>query len=189
MPWYRFKVEYCTSACVASLNGIVDVQSEIGYGTTVKIDVKLELPSERSNTVSTEGQALSQLHGHKAGLVGFDIYPNIRETPTGILSKQAAKSLTLKSSSVRAIKKGYGLETAVVTSIDSECADIDILLMAESHCQRTHSADSQPRQKPWIVLCSNLILDYRSVSHVNGPIVNLSQPYVNSFTLSPQSIF
>jgi signal transduction histidine kinase len=168
---------------VASLGGHIDIQSEVQQGTTVKVTATVESLAEISNTDLTQDvhrEALLQLKSRKVGLVGFDIYPDIRETSTGILSTQAKKSLAIKSSLTRAIEKGFGLKAVTATALNSADADIDILMTTESHFRDANPAAGPPRERPLIVLCSNLTLDYRSVSHANGPVIYLSQPYVHS---------
>lgn len=164
---------------VASIDGTIDIHSEVGYGTRVDVKVVLEsLPETESPDLSPKlhNEALSQLNALKVGLVAIDVYPDIQETPTGILSKQVKRSLVVKSSLTRAMEKVFGLDTVTVASLDSESEDIDILMTTESHFQRTQLATSRQRALPLIVLCSNLTLDYRSVSNVNGPVIYLSQP-------------
>jgi hypothetical protein len=164
---------------VAAINGTIDIQSEVGYGTKVEVKVVLD------SFLETESQgfarkpysdAWSQSNARQVGLVGFDLYPDIQETPTGILSKQAKRRLVVKASLTRAIKKSFGLETVTIASLDSESEGMDILMITESHFRTTQSATSWQRTLPLIILCSKLTLDYRSVSHVNGPIIYLSQP-------------
>jgi hypothetical protein len=121
---------------VASIDGAIDIESEVVYGTKVEAKVILEsLPEAGSSDFAWKpyNEALSLSNYHKVGLVAIDIYPDIQEILTGILSKQARKSLVLKSSLTEALEKGFGLETAIVDSLDSEPEDIDILMTTESH--------------------------------------------------------
>jgi signal transduction histidine kinase len=164
---------------VASINGTVNIQSEVGYGTKVEVKVILESLPETGRSDFTRkpyNEALSLSNIHKVGLVALDIYPDFQETLTGILSKQARRNLVLKSSLSPAIEKGFGLEIVTVDSLDSESEGVDILMTTESYFRATHSASSRQRTLPLIILCSKLTLDYRSVSHVNGPVIYLSQP-------------
>jgi hypothetical protein len=72
------------------------------------------------------------------------------------------------------------LKAVTATALNSADADIDILMTTESHFRDANPAAGPPRERPLIVLCSNLTLDYRSVSHANDPVIYLSQPYVHS---------
>jgi hypothetical protein len=169
----------CPGTELGLINGTIDIQSEVGYGTKVEVKVLLDsfLETEsQSFTRKPYSDAWSQSNARQVGLVAFDLYPDIQETPTGILSKQAERILVVKASLTRAIKKSFGLETAIIASLDSESEGIDILMTTESHFRTTQSAKSRQRTLPLIILCSKLTLDYRSVSHVNGPIIYLSQP-------------
>src|ERR1700738_911679 len=75
---------------VTSINGTIDIQSEIGYGTKVEVKVILEsLPETGSSSLTRKSynEALSQSKARRVGLVSLDVYLDIEETPTGILSK------------------------------------------------------------------------------------------------------
>ncbi len=164
---------------VTSINGTVDIQSEVGYGTKVEVKVILDLlPGLESHDFSPRPckDALSRSNARKVGLVALDVYPDIQDTPTGILSKRAKRSLVVRSSLARAMEKTFGLETVTITSLDSETQNVDILMTTEFHFRKVQSASSRQRTLPLIILCSQLTLDYRSVSDVNGPVVYLSQP-------------
>lgn len=164
---------------VASINGTIDIQSEVGFGTRVEIRVTLDsIPKIESKdlTINSNNAALPQSNAHRVGLVALDLYPYIQETSPGILSKQVKRSLVVKSSLARAMKKSFGLETTKVASLDSEAEGVDILMTTESYFRKSHLLSSRQRTLPLIVLCSRLTLDYRSFSHINGPVIYLSQP-------------
>jgi signal transduction histidine kinase len=164
---------------VASVNGTIDIQSEVGYGTKVVVKVILDAaPETKIHDCTREpyNKELHQLNARRVGLVMPDVYPNIEETPTGILSKQAKRDLIVNSSLVRAMEKRFGLETITLAALDSGLEAVDIIMTSESHFRSCQSAVSRQRTQPLIILCSKLSLDYRSVSHVNGPVLYLSQP-------------
>lgn len=164
---------------VTSIDGTIEVFSEVGSGTKVKITASLESLADQnlagSNPIISK-EALSQLNGRKLGLVGLDVYPNTGEAPTGILSRQARRSMLLKSSLVRCATEAFGLETVTVAALDSDLTDVDILMTTEAHFGNVGLITGQPRHRPLILLCSSLTLDYRPVSYENGPIIYLSQP-------------
>lgn len=85
---------------VASLDGHLNVQSEIGIGTQVDIFVPIEIqqpppsvpPSLSTNDQNSEGPPSSVC------LVGLNDYPGLQETPTGILPNEAKRKLAVRSS-------------------------------------------------------------------------------------------
>lgn len=160
---------------VSSLNGNISVKSEIGSGTKVEISALLKSPKGSSTNHShpiSEGE-LCQLKGRKLGLLGFNVYPDMKQTPTAKLSKAAQLDLALRTCITNAAED-LGVGTVLVDSLYSEAADI--LVATENYFLATNLASLEPRRRPLIVLCSNLNLDYRPILDDNGPLMYLSQP-------------
>lgn len=164
---------------VTSIDGTIDIASEIGSGTKVTITALLEpvIESvETSEAPTTSIKPLPQLSGRKVGLVALDVYPDIQETPTGILDRQVKRGLVIKSSLTRTLKDAFGLDTVTIPSLNSDFTGADILITSEGTFRAVDLLRSHPREIPLIVLSANLTLDYRPVSHLNGPVIYLSQP-------------
>ncbi|KAL4928811.1 hybrid sensor histidine kinase/response regulator [Aspergillus undulatus] len=85
---------------VTSLDGHLNVQSEIGVGTQVDVFIPIQI----LNPPSTVPSALSLPHHITAKrppvrvcLIGFNDYPGLKETPTGILPAEAKRKLAIRS--------------------------------------------------------------------------------------------
>ena len=120
---------------VTDLGGKINIQSEVGYGTTVKVSVPLDSPPQLSDSSSLESSSLmSAIRGRCEGLTlcltGFEYYPDIRETPTGILSTHARCMLALKSSLAMIAEDWFGMKVKTASSLAS--AQGDILLGLQS---------------------------------------------------------
>ncbi|TVY80825.1 Hybrid signal transduction histidine kinase B [Lachnellula suecica] len=136
---------------VADVGGKIDVQSEIGYGTTVDVYIPTSTLSASVDTLATEEDHLissvrKRCHGLKLGLLGFEHYPDIRETPSGILDSQARCMLGLKKSFLEMAQAWFGLEVITATSLQSTG---DILLVYEP---KWNELGGQVPSMPLIVL-------------------------------------
>lgn len=79
---------------VDELGGSIDITSEQDSGTEVKVSFKLHVSQSPVPLAADNEQRLMsaiqrQTRGLKASLVGLDIFPNISQEPTGILSLDA----------------------------------------------------------------------------------------------------
>jgi signal transduction histidine kinase/DNA-binding NarL/FixJ family response regulator len=165
---------------VKSIGGSIEIVSEVGSGTKVTITALLEeLPRSATSIPQPliSEQASSQLSGRQIGLFDLDAYPDIRDTPTGILSPSLKRSLLIKASLARSIKNTFGLDVVTVKPQDAERHVLDILITHEAEFRSRNLATKRPKGVPLIVLSDQLTLDYRPVAHQNGPVIFLSQPF------------
>lgn len=103
---------------VSSLNGSINVKSEVGAGTRVVVSIPVSMSTSPSpgpsppppaapaapataSTAATGGDshistAARLVRGKRVCLMGFDQYPSIYEPPTGILSPRARTLLIMK---------------------------------------------------------------------------------------------
>jgi signal transduction histidine kinase len=157
---------------VSSIGGSVQVTSEVGLGTEVRIDVALQRPDAATTPVSLSGT--SQFKGLRLGVCGLDIVPDLSETPSGILDVAARRSIALRSTLA---DYAMHLEMSVVTvdSLDSNAADL--ILTPESEYRRATSSQQCSFSKPLIVLSAEPMMHYQQIKKMEfGSAVVLSQP-------------
>ena len=135
---------------VANLGGNIDVQSEVGYGTTVKVSVPVDdyppVPqSDLEDSLITDMRMRCQ--GLKLCIVGFDYYPDIGEEPTGILSAHARCLLLLGPSISKIAADWFGMEVIAVSSLADATADVSIVLRS-----RWDSLEKPKDAQPLILL-------------------------------------
>jgi signal transduction histidine kinase len=122
---------------VRSLGGTIDVHSELGVGTEVKVSLTLNqapippqplaLDAKYENSVMRVREKTS---GLKLGHMGFDVYPGISGTRGGILKVEPELSLSLKSSLESMATHWFGME--VTRSESWEASSPDIYIANES---------------------------------------------------------
>ncbi|KAL5003041.1 hypothetical protein BDV10DRAFT_180734 [Aspergillus recurvatus] len=84
---------------VGSLDGHLNVRSEVGVGTQVDIFVPVQIlqpPSTPRPSLATDRNFFPQ-PPVRVCLIGFDDYPGLKETPTGILPAEAKRKLAIRS--------------------------------------------------------------------------------------------
>lgn len=115
--------------------------------------------------------------GKTYSLEGFDKYPDISETPTGILSAEFEAAVFLKSS-VQTIFTSW-LSMDLSTSVGTERPAADVVVIRESGNQSTQLASSQLQGCPIaIVLCNVYPPSPASVTYGPTKVFYVPQPYV-----------
>ncbi|OOF93590.1 hypothetical protein ASPCADRAFT_209529 [Aspergillus carbonarius ITEM 5010] len=115
---------------VASLDGHIDVRSEVGVGTQVDIYIPVHPQSDSASHASRRSspEALaSPALPMAACLVGFDGYPNPREIPTGILPAEAKRKLAIRSSLTSVLVHQPGWTLALAESLDHARGDVAVI--------------------------------------------------------------
>ena len=180
---------------VTDLGGSIDIQSEPGLGTTAKVSVPLE-PSTESPETGISSVILdirSKCKGLSLCLVGFDVFPDLSETPTGILSVHARRMIALKSSITTFAVDWFGMDVTTASSLVA--ADGDILIGLQSQLKLS---DKVMKTQPLIVFEDVHREDRRQdygIFYLPQPLVYFSVigrslevlPFIESFviTLSP----
>lgn len=136
---------------VTDLKGTIDIQSEVAYGTAVRVDVPLTISSEILEVSPSNASIVSETRERCKGfilcLIGFEYYPDIGEAPTGILTAPARRMLALKSSITSFAADWFGLEITSAASLDS--AKGDVLMGLQSKLDLGFRATNE---RPLIVL-------------------------------------
>lgn len=168
------------------------MQSERGTGTEIKVLIPLEPILGRESDPETKAQddTVSKVRKDSRGLtlcfISFDIYPDIDEAPTGVLSVNAKRMMALKSALLHFARDWFEMETVFANSFDNVSADI--FVAEQSYLQTLqkggrHYEDilASLNGSPMILLASEA-----NPARLNGGMVtNLTQPFVYSVFFDP----
>ncbi|KAF9249004.1 hypothetical protein DTO013E5_8159 [Penicillium roqueforti] len=173
---------------VMSLGGHVNVRSEIGLGTQADVYIPVQyLPAsiapEDSLTPTTTQPGTTPMH---ACLVGFNGYPDLTEAPTGILTVESKRNLSIQSALANIFMTKMKWRISLADSIDK--ARGQVIVIEEELLRRTMDENGQLVSEMaaqngfdfFIVLSGNvpIILDSLSVN-----IIRVAQPF------GPQKIY
>jgi hypothetical protein len=159
---------------VKDLNGYIEVESEIGYGTSMKVAIPLKNsdvqdPNDSSISGSTTIRDIGVLSkGLTLCIIGFDYLPEMDEASTGILSVHARRMLALRRTIVSFATDWFGLKVVAASSIAEGAGHI--LLGLQSQINQT---EMMCRNEPLIVL-EDVFRGPRLDN--SGGIIHLSQP-------------
>lgn len=120
---------------VTGLGGTIDIKSEKGYGTSVKVAVAIS-HSENPEPQLLENMSMiadikTRCKGLTLCLIGFEYYPDIGDTPTGILTAHAQRMLALKASTSTFAMDWFGMTVSAASSLHSANGDILIGLQSK----------------------------------------------------------
>ncbi|KAL3420076.1 Sensor protein GacS [Phlyctema vagabunda] len=174
---------------IQGMGGEINITSEVGVGTEVKCRIPLttsrRTPPDEHNTFTEEVR--SEVKGRVASFAGFDKYPEISETPTGILSADAQASLSLKCSMKTTLDEWFGIQERQIMTNDSSAADLQVLLedgftsdeLSEKikHFRNSRLSHSSRNTSVTIVLCSDLQHSRPNLDRIGFKVLYLSQPY------------
>ena len=173
---------------VDSMQGLIDVSSELGTGTEVKVSIPVVFCGQ------VEDQPLSHPVGESLPLsntplrelvvcfANFDVFPDINDSPTGLLSPHAHRMLALKTCLMRMVTEHFGMKTCSVKSIDN--LDADFVILEDTYLQ--YLVSETPDALLNITAKSNvafIALNHttpsrsRAMIHDSNAIVTLSQPF------------
>lgn len=155
---------------VSDLGGDIDVVSEQNFGTTVNVTIPINLlnPMGQENN-SLISDIRTRCRGLKLCLVGFEYYPNIEETPSGLLNAHSRCMLAVKSSFTEMAAGWFGLEVTTASSMGSTDGDILMGLRSKSEMLKYHYVPTTP-----LIIFQDTIAGDQIIE---GPgVVRLSQP-------------
>lgn len=118
---------------VVNLDGKISVQSELNQGTTMKVTVPLDSPSEFSPLESIDliDDIKQRCGGLKLCLIGFDHYPDLAEEPTGMLSSQSMAMIALKKSLSSMATDWFQMEVSTSPTLASSDGDLTLILRSK----------------------------------------------------------
>lgn len=116
---------------VASLNGHVNIRSESGIGTQVDVYIPvqhLETAKSKSADVSEpcnpREHTPAPLH---ACMVAFNGYPDLKEAPTGMLTVEAKRKLSIQSTLADIFMSRFGWSVSLAKSLDKAKGDLAVV--------------------------------------------------------------
>jgi signal transduction histidine kinase len=99
---------------IQDLGGEINFTSEQGVGTEATVKLPMTLCPRKDDISDLVADVRTLTKGKKFHLEGFDRYPDISETPTGILSADSEAAMFLKSSMHVMLTEWFGMESSTV---------------------------------------------------------------------------
>jgi hypothetical protein len=168
---------------VKFLDGDIKIKSENGVGTQVDVYIPAQRPKELvsvspAGSITPTGRK-SPEDSLKACLIGFNGYPDLTETPTGILSSDAKRKLSIQRTLASVFKTRMGWQVVLAESLEKGEGGIAVIEQAKFeallNAQPSSALNCGHQFKFFIVLGSTT----PSVGCVLPPhAILVSQPYV-----------
>lgn len=115
---------------VASLGGYILLKSEKGVGTQADVYIPIQYveagPCQESGELSHLGAQIPTTPIQTC-LVGLNTYPDLQETPTGILSAEAKRKLSIQNTFADVFKTNLGWSTFMTEHLGKRQGDIVVL--------------------------------------------------------------
>lgn len=172
---------------VASLGGYINVQSELEVGTQVDVHIPvqyLQRSPSQSSPEPVSGSLESTSIPLQACLVGFNGYPDLEDPPTGMLSVEAKRKLSIQSTLADVFLTQAGWSVSLVESLDK--ANGDVVVIEESALGAFTGNDgsfekilSHLSVRAFIVLGSKVSVFNQTD---NSRFIWVAQPYVLEWT-------
>ncbi|KAL3475532.1 hypothetical protein BJX99DRAFT_157671 [Aspergillus californicus] len=168
---------------VASLDGHLNVRSEAGVGTQVDIFVPVQMlqaPCKMLSTLSLIDEDPSPSPPVRVCLIGFNDYPGLKESPTGILPAEAKRKLAIRScvTSILVEQGGWNISSSESlndsegdVAIIEEAKYLDILKTGQPPLE---SAQRRGFKRIFIILNSKIPT---SVPVSSSHLIRVSQPF------------
>jgi hypothetical protein len=171
---------------VTSLGGHVNVRSEIGIGTQADVYLPVQyLPADIDTTIPSAPKATNDDSGSiHACLVGFNGYPDLTETPTGILTVEGKRQLCIQSTLAGIFMSNPNWKISLADCIEE--AHGQVVVIEEDLLRRA----MREKQKDVAEMAAQYGFDFLVVLYGNAPIdpdpssvhlVRVVQPYVSLF--------
>lgn len=125
---------------VAFLGGHIDVKSELNVGTQVDAYVPINLCDEDGSETDACNETPDSRPAIRACLVGFNESPDLTEVPTGILSNDAKRKLSIQSSLSSVILTQPNWSVSFAETLEK--ADGDIAIIEDTRLQQLVRADA-----------------------------------------------
>lgn len=169
---------------VHDLGGEINFVSEQGVGTeaTVRIPLTRILPSKTPADLDALAETRQRTKGLKFSLDGFDRYPDISETPTGILSSESETCMLLKSS-IHSLMSGWFGMDAAISSVEKRSAAVVIIMESgfggksvDEILQTYNGRPSKETAKSIAIILSSAYPTSKTTSYGRFKVFYLPQP-------------
>jgi hypothetical protein len=166
---------------IQDLGGEINFSSEQGVGTEATVVLPLSTSSQPIDEISglvTEARRFTT--GKRFHLDGFDRYPDISETPTGILSSDFEAAMFLKSSIHSMLAEWFDMKPSAASVADKSCVDVLVIMDSGTHSLMEKLQSYKPNSGPSIVivLCSTHPHTSAATTYGSLRVLYVSQPYV-----------
>ncbi|CAI7584751.1 unnamed protein product [Penicillium glandicola] len=167
---------------VTFLGGDLKIKSESGVGTQVDVYIPVQRPKEHVPARLFDDASFLGIQGRentlKACLIGFNGCPDLTETPTGILSSDAKRKLSIQSALSNVFKIQLGWHIALADSLEKGEGEVAVIEEAKFNTmlndQLPATSDAGHSFKFFIILGSTT--SSPSYSLPSNAIL-MSQPY------------
>ncbi|KAJ5605293.1 hypothetical protein N7510_010447 [Penicillium lagena] len=160
---------------VASLGGYVTLKSEQNIGTRADVYIPIQYleagPCHLSGDPSPS-DAQNPTTPIQACLVGLNAYPDLQETPTGILSAEEKRKLSIQSTLADVFKTHLGWSTSMTE--DLEMGRGDIVVVEEETLVSMPNIAPEYGIKFFIILCGKVSI---LGDNLPGNAISVSQPF------------
>lgn len=119
-------------AIVQDLGGKIEFHSEPGTGTEAIVRIPLTERLPKADSLKLIGDVKGLVKGLKFNLQCFDMFPDITEPPTGILSSEAEAAMFLKDTFKGTLTSWFEMEEVVSGVKGSGIAKADVLVVMEA---------------------------------------------------------
>jgi hypothetical protein len=155
------------------VNGNIKIESEVGSGTKALVSMPLKsMQNQTSDTKSSDttlGKVRDRLKGCRACVVneGFNIYPSVFDTATGMFSAEAKGLMLLKSSVTSVLTEWLNMEVSTASNLSLDSGDVILTMASPDIANHIRAMDAQiteqRRESVVLVLCA---ATYRGVDFV-----------------------
>ncbi|KUJ12742.1 uncharacterized protein LY89DRAFT_191730 [Mollisia scopiformis] len=174
-------------AIVQDLGGRIDFQSEPGTGTEATVRMPLTERLPKADSMKLIGDVKHLVKGLKFNLQCFDMFPDIAETPTGILSSEAEAAMLLKSTLQSTFTSWFEMEQVGSCLPGAQTADVCVIMeagmgdrslddMLEQY-HTNHPEIKEGEKLVAVVLTSSYHSGPKVDAHQRFKIFYLQQPY------------
>jgi len=168
---------------IQDLGGDINFTSEQGSGTEATVRIPM-LAAQRPKLEDTPfvKEVKRATTGLRFSLEGFDRYPDISETPTGILSADFEAAMFLKTSTHNVLTDWFGMEPTPTPGLDKSNPDLTVIMESGissleqrlQHFSDLASTGSSPSTA--IVLCSTYPPTSKASNYGSLRVFHVPQP-------------
>lgn len=158
---------------VTSLGGNITVKSEQGVGTQADVYIPIHCVESGSgqlpgDTLIESQKLTTRIH---ACLIGFNAYPDLQEIPTGILSAEAKRKLSIQSTLADVFTTQLGWDISLAEDLQNGRGDI--VVIEEENVESLSDLGSKYGSKFFVILNGKVPT---LVDQLQPNVVRVSQP-------------